>query len=182
MRKATQPHSPCGRFYAPQHDEVNYSTALKKTQHIFTSGNTFLPLQPWKPTVKMLVKFSVLPYFSTFCKLLPAMWNLLHNIWYTRLPLHNLCSWRCGAACKIRSCTNSRSIQIREPKLPVARRKIAGILCVFQDFSTQPAAILAAKLGAEVIGTASKRPGLLTKWKPGLFNFRVRRLKAPRHP
>ena len=144
--------------------------------------NTFLPLQPWKPTVKMLVKFSVLPYFSTFCKLLPAMWNLLHNIWYTRLPLHNLCSWRCGAACKIRSCTNSRSIQIREPKLLVARRKVAGILGVFQDFSTHPAAILAVKLGSEAIGTASKRPGLLTKRKPGLFNFRVRRLKAPRHP
>ena len=49
----------------------------------------------------------------------------------------------------------SRSIQIREPKLPVARRKIAGILGVFQDFSTRPAAILAAKLGAEAIGTAS---------------------------
>ena len=46
---------------------------------------------------------------------------------------------------EIRSCTNSRSIQIREPKLPVARRRIAGILCVFQDFSTQPVVILAAK-------------------------------------
>ena len=54
-----------------------------------------------------------------------------------------------------RSCTNSRSIQIREPRSPVARRKIAGILCVFQDLSTQPAAIWAAKLGAEAIGTAS---------------------------
>ena len=38
----------------------------------------------------------------------------------------------------------------------MARRKIAGILCVFQDFSTRPAAILAVKLGAEAIGTASK--------------------------
>ena len=36
-----------------------------------------------------------------------------------------------------RSCTNSRSIQIREPKLPMARQKIAGILCVFQDFFTR---------------------------------------------
>ena len=54
-----------------------------------------------------------------------------------------------------RTCTNNRSIQIREPKLPMARRKIAGILCVFQDLSTQPAAIWAAKLGAEAIGTAS---------------------------
>ena len=58
----------------------------------------------------------------------------------------------------LRSCTNSRSIQIREPKLPMARRKIAGILCVFQDLSTQPSAIWAAKLGAEAIGTASQ-PG-----------------------
>lgn len=58
----------------------------------------------------------------------------------------------------IRSCTNSRSIQIREPKLPMARRKIAGILCVFQDLSTQPSAIWATKLGAEAIGTASKMP------------------------
>ena len=56
---------------------------------------------------------------------------------------------------RLRSCTNSRSIQIREPKLPVARRKIAGTLCVFQDLSTQPSAICAAKLGAEAIGTAS---------------------------
>ena len=56
----------------------------------------------------------------------------------------------------LRSCTNSRSIQIRESELPVARRKIAGILCVFQDFSTRPAAILAVKLGAEAIGTASE--------------------------
>ena len=55
----------------------------------------------------------------------------------------------------LRSCTNSRSIQIREPKLPMARQKIAGILCVFQDLSTQPSAIWAAKLGAEAIGTAS---------------------------
>jgi hypothetical protein len=54
-----------------------------------------------------------------------------------------------------RSCTNSQSIQIRESKLPVTRRKIAGILCVFQDCSTRPAAILAAKLGVEAIGTAS---------------------------
>ena len=56
----------------------------------------------------------------------------------------------------LRSCTNSRSIQIREPKLPMARQKIAGILCVFQDLSTQPSAIWAAKLGAEAIGTASE--------------------------
>ena len=49
----------------------------------------------------------------------------------------------------------SRSIQIREPNLPVARRKIAGILGAFQDFSSQPAAIWAVKLGAEAIGTAS---------------------------
>ena len=41
--------------------------------------------------------------------------------------------------------------------MPVARRKIAGILWVFQDFSTRPAAILAVKLGAEAIGTASKK-------------------------
>jgi hypothetical protein len=54
----------------------------------------------------------------------------------------------------LRSCTNSRSIQICEAKLPVARRKITGILCVFQGFSMQPAAIWAAKLGAEAIGTA----------------------------
>ena len=150
MRKATQPHSPCGRFYTHSMTKLIIARHSKKR-------NTFLPLQPWKPTVKMLVKFSVLPYFSTFCKLLPAMWSPLHNIWYTRLPLHNLCSWRCGAACKIRSCTNSRSIQIREPKLLVARRKVAGILCVFQDFSTHRAAILAVKLGSEVISTASKK-------------------------
>ena len=56
----------------------------------------------------------------------------------------------------LRSCTNSRSIPIREPKLPMARQKIAGILCVFRDFSTQPSAIWAAKLGAEAIGTASE--------------------------
>ena len=55
-----------------------------------------------------------------------------------------------------RSCTNSRSIQIHKPNLPVARRKIAGILGVFQDFSSQPAAIWAVKLGAEAIGIASK--------------------------
>ena len=55
-----------------------------------------------------------------------------------------------------RSCTDSRSIQICESKSPLARRKIAGILCVFQDFSTQPAAIWTAKLGAKAIGTASK--------------------------
>ena len=58
-----------------------------------------------------------------------------------------------------RSCTNSRSIQIRESKLPAARRKIAGILGVFQDFSTRTAAIWAAKLGAEAIGTASYLSG-----------------------
>ena len=63
------------------------------------------------------------------------------------------------ASGSFRSCTNSRSIQIREPKLPMARRKIAGILCVFQDLSTQPAAIWAAKLGAEAIGTASQDSG-----------------------
>ena len=63
---------------------------------------------------------------------------------------------RDGVLIDFRSCTNSRSIQIRESELPVARRKIAGILCVFQDFSTRPAAIWAAKLGAEAIGTASK--------------------------
>ena len=63
---------------------------------------------------------------------------------------------RDGVLIDFRSCTNSRSIQIRESELPVARRKIAGILCVFQDFSTRPAAILAVKLGAEAIGTASK--------------------------
>jgi hypothetical protein len=56
---------------------------------------------------------------------------------------------------KIRSGTNSQGIQIREPKLPAARRNIAGILGVFQDCSTQPAAILAVTLGAEAIGTAS---------------------------
>ena len=56
----------------------------------------------------------------------------------------------------LRSCGNSRSIQIREPKLPAARRKIAGILCVFQDLSTQAVATLAAKLGAEAIGAASE--------------------------
>ena len=38
----------------------------------------------------------------------------------------------------------------------MARQKIAGILCVFQDLSTQPSAIWAAKLGAEAIGTAAK--------------------------
>jgi hypothetical protein len=41
----------------------------------------------------------------------------------------------------------SRSIQIREPKLPVTRRKIAGILGVFQDFSTQPAGNWGRKAG-----------------------------------
>ena len=41
----------------------------------------------------------------------------------------------------------------------MARRKIAGILCVFQDLSTQPSAIWAAKLGAEAIGTASQSGG-----------------------
>ena len=64
----------------------------------------------------------------------------------------------------LRSCTNSRSIQIRESELPVARRKIAGILCVFQDFSTRPAAILAVKLGAEAIGTASDTPEEEALW------------------
>jgi hypothetical protein len=51
----------------------------------------------------------------------------------------------------LRSGTNSRSIQIHEPALPVARQKIAGMLCVFQGFSTRPAAMLAAKLGAGAI-------------------------------
>ena len=65
-----------------------------------------------------------------------------------------------------RSCTNSQRIQIRESKLPVARRKIAGILCVFQDLSTRPAAILAAKLGAEAIGTASYIPPYTPEMNP----------------
>ena len=38
----------------------------------------------------------------------------------------------------------------------MARQKIAGILCVFQDFLTQPAAFGAAKMCAGAIGTASK--------------------------
>jgi hypothetical protein len=38
----------------------------------------------------------------------------------------------------------------------MARQKIAGILCVFQDFLTQSAAILAAEICVEAIGTASK--------------------------
>ena len=37
----------------------------------------------------------------------------------------------------IRSCTNSRSMQICEAKLSMTRQKIAGILGVFQDFLTQ---------------------------------------------
>jgi hypothetical protein len=61
----------------------------------------------------------------------------------------------CRRIPRLRSCTNRRNIQIRESKLPLARRKIAGILGVLQDFSTRPAAILAAKLGAEAIATAS---------------------------
>jgi hypothetical protein len=36
----------------------------------------------------------------------------------------------------------------------MARQKITGILCVFQDFLTQSAAILAAKICVEAIGTA----------------------------
>ncbi len=59
-----------------------------------------------------------------------------------------------GAAA-FRSCTISRSIQIWEAKLAMARQKIAGILCIFQDFLTQSAAILAAKICAEAIGAAS---------------------------
>ena len=54
----------------------------------------------------------------------------------------------------LRSCTIRRKIQICETKLPMARQKIAGILCVFQDFLTQSAAILAAKICVEAIGTA----------------------------
>ena len=57
---------------------------------------------------------------------------------------------------QFRSCTIRRKIQICETKLPMARQKIAGILCVFQDFLTQSAAILAAKICVEAIGTASK--------------------------
>ena len=45
----------------------------------------------------------------------------------------------------MRSCTNSRSMQACEEKLPPARQKIAGILCVFQDFSTKPGGSLARK-------------------------------------
>ena len=56
---------------------------------------------------------------------------------------------------QFRSCTIRRKIQICETKLPMARQKIAGILCVFQDFLTQSAAILAAKICVEAIGTAS---------------------------
>ena len=37
-----------------------------------------------------------------------------------------------------------------------ARQKFAGIPCVFQDFLTQPAAALAAKLCSEPAGTASE--------------------------
>ena len=54
-----------------------------------------------------------------------------------------------------RSCTNSRRIQICKAESLEARRKIAGILCVFQDFSPKSAAIWIAKMCAEAIGTAS---------------------------
>ena len=57
---------------------------------------------------------------------------------------------------KLRSCTISRGTQICETKSWLARQKSAGILDVFQTFLTQPTAILAAKLCAETIGTASK--------------------------
>ncbi|MCI8697957.1 MAG: hypothetical protein HFF29_02450 [Oscillospiraceae bacterium] len=67
---------------------------------------------------------------------------------------------------KFKKLTDRRSIQIREPELPPARRKSAGILCVFQDLSTRPAAILAAKLGAEAIGTASKKAARLSPRRP----------------
>jgi hypothetical protein len=58
-------------------------------------------------------------------------------------------------------------VQIREAKSPVARQKIAGILCVFQDLLTKPAVILAARMGAEAIGTASKAPAINTNWVKG---------------
>ena len=45
----------------------------------------------------------------------------------------------------LRSCTNSRSMQTCEEKLPPERQKIAGILCVFQDFLTQPGGNLGRK-------------------------------------
>ena len=45
----------------------------------------------------------------------------------------------------VRSCTNSRSMQTCEEKLPPERQKIAGILCVFQDFLTQPGGNLGRK-------------------------------------
>ena len=60
---------------------------------------------------------------------------------------------------KLRSCTNSRGTQICETKSWLARQKSAGILDVFQAFLTMPTAILAAKLCAEAIGTASKFVG-----------------------
>jgi hypothetical protein len=41
-------------------------------------------------------------------------------------------------------------MQACKEKLPPARQKIAGILCVFQDFLTQLAAIWAARLRAGV--------------------------------
>ena len=80
---------------------------------------------------------------------------------------------------EIRSCTNSRSIQIRESELPVARRKIAGILCVFQDFSTRPAAILAVKLGAEAIGTASYSQKTVEISRRTVYNGGNRICKSP---
>ena len=42
----------------------------------------------------------------------------------------------------------------------LTRQKIAGVLCVFPDFSTQSAAFWAAKMGAGAIGTASNIQGL----------------------
>ncbi|MCH5351976.1 MAG: hypothetical protein J1E06_00665 [Acutalibacter sp.] len=56
---------------------------------------------------------------------------------------------------EIRSRTNRQSIQIYASKMLLTRQKIAGILCVFQDFLTQSAAFWAAKMGAGAIGTAS---------------------------
>ena len=61
-----------------------------------------------------------------------------------------------SAPLRLRSCTNSQSAQICASKMSPARQKIAGILCVFQDFLTRPAAFLAAKMCAWAIGTASK--------------------------
>ena len=57
----------------------------------------------------------------------------------------------------LRSCTISRGARICETKSLSTRQKNAGILDVFQAFLTMPTAILAAKMRAEAIGTASKR-------------------------